>query len=109
MVERRTMEDLFREILERIGEDPKREGLVKTPQRASEAFRFLTRGYDQDIATILNGAIFEEEMDDMIIVKDVEFYSLCEHHLLPFYGRCHVGYLPNGKIVGLSKIARLVD
>jgi GTP cyclohydrolase IA len=103
------MEDLFRGLLERIGEDPQREGLLKTPQRASEALRFLTRGYDQDVETVLNGAIFEEEIDDMIIVKDVEFYSLCEHHLLPFYGRCHVGYLPNGKIVGLSKIARLVD
>jgi GTP cyclohydrolase I len=103
------MEELFRGLLARIGEDPHREGLLKTPERAAEALRFLTRGYGEDVATILNGAIFEEEIDDMIIVKDVEFYSLCEHHLLPFYGRCHVGYLPNGKIVGLSKIARLVD
>jgi GTP cyclohydrolase I len=103
------MEELYRELLERIGEDPDREGLLKTPQRAAEAIRFLTRGYDQNIATILNDAIFEEEIDDMIIVKDVEFYSLCEHHLLPFFGRCHVGYLPAGRILGLSKIARLVD
>lgn len=103
------MEELIREILLQVGEDPEREGLLKTPHRASEALRFLTRGYKEDVATILNGAIFEEPMDDMIIVRDVEFYSLCEHHLLPFYGRCHVGYLPNGRIVGLSKVARLVD
>ena len=103
------MEEQFRELLLEVGEDPEREGLLKTPHRAAEALRFLTRGYQQDVATILNGAIFEEEIDDMIIVKNVEFYSLCEHHLLPFFGRCHVGYLPNGKIVGLSKIARLVD
>jgi len=103
------MEELFREFIVQLGEDPEREGLLKTPHRAAEAMRFLTRGYQQDVQTILNGAVFEEEIDDMIIVKNVEFYSLCEHHLLPFFGRCHVGYLPNGKIVGLSKIARLVD
>jgi GTP cyclohydrolase IA len=103
------MEELIRELLVGLGEDPEREGLLKTPHRAAEALRFLTRGYSQDVATVLNDAIFEEAIDDMIIVKDVEFYSLCEHHLLPFFGRCHVGYLPNGKIVGLSKIARLVD
>lgn len=103
------LEGPYRAVLAAIGEDPEREGLVKTPQRAAEAFRYFTRGYQQDVATILNKAIFEEEYDDMVIVKDIEFYSLCEHHLIPFFGKCHVGYLPGGKIVGLSKIARLVE
>ena len=103
------MEEYYREIIRQIGEDPQREGLRKTPQRAAEAMRFLTRGYDQDVAAVLNGAIFEEDIDDMIIVKDVEFYSLCEHHLLPFYGRIHVAYIPDGRIIGLSKIPRIVD
>jgi GTP cyclohydrolase I len=103
------LEELFRGLLVEIGEDPDREGLVRTPQRAAEAIRFLTQGYEQEIGEVLNGAIFAEEYDDMIIVKNIEFASLCEHHLLPFLGRCHVGYLPAGKIVGLSKIARLVD
>jgi GTP cyclohydrolase IA len=103
------LEELFRRVLVEIGEDPEREGLVRTPQRAADAMRFLTKGYAQDVADVLNNAIFAEEYDDMIIVKNIEFASLCEHHLLPFLGRCHVGYLPAGKIVGLSKIARLVD
>lgn len=103
------MKDHYRAIIEEIGEDPEREGLVKTPHRAAEAMKFLTRGYHQDVETVLNGAIFEEPYDDMIIVKDIEFYSLCEHHLLPFFGRCHVGYLPNGRIIGVSKIARVVE
>src|SRR6478672_2023597 len=103
------LETHYRAILEAIGEDPNREGLVQTPKRAAEAFRFFTKGYRQDVATVLNKAIFEEDYDDMVIVKDIEFYSLCEHHLIPFYGKCHVGYLPAGKIVGLSKIARLVE
>jgi GTP cyclohydrolase IA len=103
------LEGHYRAILEAIGEDPDREGLLKTPQRAAEAFRYFTKGYQQDVATVLNKAIFEEEYDDMVIVKDIEFYSLCEHHLVPFFGKCHVGYLPGGKIVGLSKIARLVE
>src|SRR6266536_2782888 len=103
------LEELFRRVLLEIGEDPEREGLVRTPKRAAEALRFLTKGYAQDVAAVLNDAIFAEEYDDMIIVKNIEFASLCEHHLLPFLGKCHVGYLPAGKIVGLSKIARLVD
>jgi GTP cyclohydrolase IA len=103
------MEELYQRLLVEIGEDPDREGLVRTPARAAEAMRFLTQGYEQSIEEVLNGAIFAEEYDDMIIVKNIEFASLCEHHLLPFLGKCHVGYLPAGKIVGLSKIARLVD
>jgi GTP cyclohydrolase IA len=103
------LERHYRAMLEAIGEDPDREGLLKTPQRAAEALCYFTKGYRQDVATVLNRAIFEEDYDDMVIVKDIEFYSLCEHHLVPFFGRCHVGYLPAGKIVGLSKIARLVE
>jgi GTP cyclohydrolase IA len=103
------LEELYRQVLVEIGEHPDREGLVRTPERAAEAMRFLTQGYAQDVESVLNNAIFAEEYDDMIIVKNIEFASLCEHHLLPFLGKCHVGYLPAGKIVGLSKIARLVD
>ncbi len=103
------LEGHFRALLSATGEDPAREELLKTPRRAAEAFRYFTKGYQQDVATVLNKAIFETECDDMIIVKDIEFYSLCEHHLVPFFGKCHVGYLPDGKIVGLSKIARLVE
>ncbi len=103
------LEDLYRNILRQIGEDPEREGLLKTPARAADALRFLTRGYSQDIEETLNGAIFEEPYEDMVIVKDIEFYSLCEHHILPFFGKVHVAYIPKGKIVGISKLARLVD
>ena len=103
------LEDIYTQILLLIGEDPSRGGLIKTPCRASRALSFLTQGYRQNIAEILNGAIFDEEYDDMVIVKDIEFYSLCEHHVLPFFGKCHVGYIPQKKIVGLSKIPRIVD
>ena len=101
------MEDLIRRILGEIGEDPDREGLVKTPGRVDRALRFLTRGYGQSLEEVVHGALFEAESDDMVIVRDIEFFSLCEHHMLPFFGRCHVGYIPNKKILGVSKIARI--
>jgi len=96
-------------LLAFVGEDPAREGLLRTPHRIVESLKFLTTGYEKNVETLLNGAIFHEDYDDMVVVKDIEFYSLCEHHLLPFYGKVHVAYVPNGKIVGLSKIPRLVD
>lgn len=103
------MEEMYRRILAEVGEDPDREGLRNTPKRAAEAMRFLTRGYRQSAQEVLNGAVFHESYDHMILVKDIEFYSLCEHHLLPFFGQAHVAYIPKGKIIGLSKIPRLVD
>lgn len=96
-------------ILNEIGEDPNREGLLNTPERVAKSYEFLTKGYHQDVDTVINGAIFEEKYDEMVIVKDIDFYSMCEHHMLPFFGKVHVAYIPNGKIVGLSKIPRLVD
>ena len=101
--------DLVRKMLLQLGEDPNREGLQKTPERFETALRFLTSGYQQDEDKILNGAMFSVCYDEMVVVKDIEVYSLCEHHLLPFFGKCHVAYLPNKKVVGLSKIARLVN
>ncbi|MGH7229963.1 MAG: GTP cyclohydrolase I, partial [Nitrospiraceae bacterium] len=92
-----------------LGEDSKRNGLLKTPERVEKALRFMTRGYSQDIDELLNGALFPIEYDEMVIVKDIDFFSMCEHHMLPFFGRCHVGYMPNQRVVGLSKIPRLVD
>ena len=103
------MDKHFTGILRAIGEDPNRDGLRDTPKRASQALRFLTGGYQQSIEEVVNGAVFESDTDEMIIVKDIELYSLCEHHLLPFIGKCHVAYLPQGKVIGLSKIARIVD
>lgn len=103
------MEDLIKQMLERLGEDPSREGLERTPHRVSEAWKFLTRGYTQDPEEVVNGAIFNEDCNHMVIVRDIEVYSLCEHHMLPFFGRCHIGYIPNGAVFGVSKLARLVD
>ena len=104
-----TLENNVRSILKEVGEDPEREGLIKTPHRVAKAYKFMTKGYDEDIDTLLNGAIFNEHYDEMVIVKDIDFYSLCEHHMLPFFGKCHVAYIPNGKIVGLSKLPRIVE
>ncbi len=103
------MEKFYESLIKSVGEDVNREGLQKTPARAAKAFEYLTKGYKDNIDTIVNGAIFESDNDEMIIVKDIEVYSLCEHHLLPFFGKCHIGYLPKGKIIGLSKVARIVD
>lgn len=103
------MQEHYRAILNAVGEDPTREGLFKTPERAAKAMAYLTEGYGQSLEKIVNNAIFRSENDQMVIVRDIELYSLCEHHLLPFIGKCHVAYLPNGKVLGLSKIPRIVD
>lgn len=103
------MRKSVRELLKLIGEDPEREGLVKTPERVAESLRYLTSGYKMKPSSILRGAIFHEECDEMVIVKDIDIFSLCEHHMLPFYGKAHVAYIPDGKIIGLSKIPRLVE
>ena len=101
--------ELFREVLERLGEDPDREGLVRTPERVENALRFLTSGYRTDVNKLVNDALFSVKYDEMVIVKDIEFFSLCEHHMLPFYGKVHVAYLPKDRVIGLSKIPRIVD
>ncbi|WP_263418649.1 GTP cyclohydrolase I FolE [Terriglobus albidus] len=102
-------EEIYRELLLRYDEDPTRDGLLKTPERMEKAMAFLTKGYKQDPTEILRGALFDVDYDEMVIVKDIEFYSLCEHHLLPFFGKAHIAYIPNGKVIGLSKMPRLVD
>ena len=106
---RKKIEDNTRNLLELLGEDPKREGLINTPKRVAKAWDFLTKGYNENLDDLINNAIFEGESKDMVIVKNIEFYSLCEHHMIPFYGKAHIGYIPNGKIIGLSKLARITD
>ncbi len=103
------MQALVEQILIAVGEDPKRDGLLKTPERVEKSMKFLTSGYQVNIDELINGALYEESYNEMVIVKDIDVYSLCEHHLLPFFGKCHVAYLPSGKIIGLSKVPRLVD
>jgi len=108
-LETEKIKDKYLSILKEVGENPKREGLIKTPERASKAMQFLTQGYDLDAEEILKSALFNEDYSEMVIVKDIELYSLCEHHILPFFGKAHIAYIPNGKIVGLSKLPRIVD
>lgn len=103
------LEELVKTVLAELGEDTDREGLIDTPSRVERSLRFLTSGYDKDVEDVLNGAVFKENYDEMVVVKDIDFYSMCEHHMLPFYGKCHVAYIPDGKLVGLSKIPRLVE
>ncbi len=103
------MEDIFRQLIEQIGEDSSREGLKDTPKRAANAYAYMTQGYHENLSDIVNNTLFESNISEVVIVRDIELYSLCEHHLLPFIGRCHVGYLPNGRVLGLSKVARIVD
>lgn len=103
------MDEHYRGILEGVGEDTSREGLIKTPYRAAAAMKFLTQGYEMSLEELLNNAIFEEDNNNMVVLRDIEFYSMCEHHMLPFFGKCHIAYIPNGKIVGVSKMARITD
>ncbi|MBN9615694.1 MAG: GTP cyclohydrolase I FolE [Acidobacteriales bacterium 59-55] len=109
LLETTSTQELYRELLRRMGEDPERDGLLKTPERLEKAMSFLTRGYAMDVTEVLHDALFDVDYDEMVIVKDIEFYSQCEHHLLPFFGKAHIAYVPNGKVIGLSKIPRLVD
>lgn len=103
------MNDLYKDLLSQLGEDPEREGLLDTPKRAAKAMKFLTKGYHEKLEDVINNAIFSVEDNHMIIVKDIELYSLCEHHMLPFFGKCHIGYIPDGRVLGVSKLARIVD
>ena len=103
------IEQLTHSLLKEIGEDPNRDGLLRTPSRVAKSWEYFSRGYNQNLENVINNAIFEENSKDMVIVRDIEFFSLCEHHLLPFFGKAHVGYIPNGKVVGLSKIPRIID
>ena len=107
--DKKLLEEITKSLLEAIGEDPNREGLLKTPQRVAKSWEFLSKGYEEELDTLINNAIFEESAKDMVIVKNIEFYSLCEHHLIPFHGKAHVAYIPDGKIIGLSKIPRIID
>ena len=109
LLKRGALEGLIAQVLSALGEDPKREGLLQTPHRVAKAYEFLTEGYRQDVEKVLNGAIFNERYSEMVIVKEIDFFSMCEHHMLPFFGRVHIAYIPNGKIVGLSKIPRIVE
>ena len=104
-----TLPEMYKEILVELGEDPERDGLKRTPERIAKAMEFLTQGYRQDLDEVINSAVFDVESTDLIIVKDIEIYSLCEHHMLPFFGRCHIGYIPTGKVIGVSKLARIAD
>ncbi len=104
-----TFQELLRGVLEELGEDPNREGLLKTPERVEKSLRWLTRGQDMDVRDVIGDALFEESYDNMVLVRDIEFYSLCEHHMLPFFGQVHIAYIPNGRVVGLSKVARVVE
>ena len=108
-LEAASTQELYRELLRRMGEDPDRDGLVRTPERLEKSMAFLTKGYAMDVTEVLHDALFDVDYDEMVIVKDIEFYSQCEHHLLPFFGKAHIAYVPNGKVIGLSKIPRLVD
>ncbi len=106
---KKNIQQITRELLQSIGENPSRQGLLKTPKRVEASYQYLTSGYKKNIKQVLNSALFDEEYDEMVVMKDLDIYSLCEHHLLPFYGKCHVAYIPNGRIVGLSKMPRIVD
>ena len=109
MKDHKKLQEITKLLLSEIGEDPTREGLINTPERVAKAWDFFSQGYRANVEEIVNGAIFEEDCSEMVVVRDIEFFSMCEHHLIPFFGRCHVGYLPNKKIIGLSKIPRIVD
>lgn len=108
-LETATTEELYRELIRRTGENPDRDGLLKTPERLAKSMEFLTRGYEQTVGNVLHNALFDVDYDEMVIVRDIEFFSLCEHHMLPFFGKAHVAYVPRGRVIGLSKMARLVD